>query len=346
MMQTRFTRLVGCELPIQMAGMGGVAIPPLVIAVCRAGGLGMLSGAHSSPETMQRLLDDVRAGTDRPFGVNFLMPYLRETACVDAAAAVARVVEFFYGAPDGQLVERVHRAGALAGWQVGSADEAQAAEGAGCDLIVAQGVEAGGHIRGQIGLLPLLDQVLRSVEVPVIAAGGIGSGRVMATALAGGAAAVRVGTRFVAAEESPAHPLYLEQLVNARAEDTELTEAFNVGWPDAPHRVLRSSLEAARRATDEVIGETSDYFDPRRRDPVRRWQVLTPTVRVTGNVAAMPLWAGESVNFVTHRQPAGDIVRELIEEAEQHLVAHGIPRADTKPDSRVGASESHLSQPH
>ena len=95
-----------------------------------------------------------------------------------------------------------------------------------------------------------------------------------------------------------------------------------------------------------MIGETSDYFDPRRRDPVRRWQVLTPTVRVTGNVAAMPLWAGESVNFVTHRQPAGDIVRELIEEAEQHLVAHGIPRADTKPDSRVGASESHLSQPH
>jgi NAD(P)H-dependent flavin oxidoreductase YrpB (nitropropane dioxygenase family) len=92
---------------------------------------------------MRRLVDDVRAGTDRPFGVSFLMPHLRATGCVDAAAAAARVVEFFYGAPDAQLAEHVHAAGALACWQVGSADEAQAAEQAGCDLIVAQGVEAG-----------------------------------------------------------------------------------------------------------------------------------------------------------------------------------------------------------
>jgi nitronate monooxygenase len=295
MMQTPFTRLVGCQLPIQMAGMGGVAIPPLVVAVCRAGGLGMLAGDGSSPQTMRRLLDDVRAGTDRPFGVSFLMPFLREPACVDAAAGVARVVEFFYGAPDAQLVVRVHAAGALACWQVGSADEAQTAERVGCDLIVAQGVEAGGHIRGQIGLLTLLDQVLRSVEVPVVAAGGIGSGRAMATALAGGAAGVRVGTRFVAALESPAHPLYVEQLVAARAEDTEVTEAFDLGWPDAPHRVLRSAIEAARAAPHEVIGADHDYFDPRRGSPVLRWQILTPTLLTTGNIAAMPLWAGESV---------------------------------------------------
>jgi nitronate monooxygenase len=345
MMQTHFTRLVGCELPIQMAGMGGVAIPRLVVAVCRAGGLGMLAGDGSSPETMQRLLDDVRAGTDRPFGVSFLMPYLRESACVDAAAAVARVVEFFYGAPDAQLVERVHAAGALACWQVGSADEAQTAERVGCDLIVAQGVEAGGHIRGQIGLLTLLDQVLRRVEVPVIAAGGIGSGRAMATALAGGAAAVRVGTRLVAALESPAHPLYVEQLVEARAEDTEVTEGFDLEWPDAPHRVLRSSIEAARGAPDEVIGANHDYFDPRRSSPVFRWQVLTPTVLTTGNIAAMPLWAGESVNFVTSRQSAAEIVRDLVNEAAL-LLAHGFPCADTKPDSRIGAPRSRPSQPH
>ncbi|MBV9596942.1 MAG: nitronate monooxygenase [Chloroflexi bacterium] len=88
----------------------------------------------------------------------------------------------------------------------------------------------------------------------------------MATALAGGAAAVRVGTRFVAALESPAHPLYVEQLVQARAENTEITEAFDLGWPDAPHRVLRSSLGAARGARDEVIGENRDA---RRRRPTR-----------------------------------------------------------------------------
>jgi NAD(P)H-dependent flavin oxidoreductase YrpB (nitropropane dioxygenase family) len=212
-------------------------------------------------------------------------------------------------------VDRVHAAGALACWQVGSADEAQAAERVGCDLVVAQGVEAGGHIRGQIGLLSLLDQVLRRVEVPVIAAGGIGSGRAVATVLAGGAGAARVGTRFVASLESPAHRVYVEQLVEARAEDTEVTEAFNIDWPDAPHRVLRSSIEAARDAPDEVIGADHDYFDPRRGGPVLRWQVLTPTVLTTGNIAAMPLWAGESVSFVTSRQPAADIVRELVNEA-------------------------------
>jgi NAD(P)H-dependent flavin oxidoreductase YrpB (nitropropane dioxygenase family) len=157
--------------------------------------------------------------------------------------------------------------------------------------------------------------MLRRVKVPVIAAGGIGSGRAMATALAGGAAAVRVGTRFVAALESPAHSFYVEQLLHARAEDTEVTEAFDLGWPDAPHRVLRSCLEAAHRDKDEVIGANHDYFDPRRHGPIRRWQVLTPTIHTTGNIAAMPLWAGESVNFVTRRQPAADIVRELVYEA-------------------------------
>jgi len=132
----------------------------------------------------------------------------------------------------------------------------------------------------------------------------------------------------VAALESPAHPLYVEQLVAARAEDTEVTEAFDVGWPDAPHRVLRSSIEAARGDPDEVIGANHDYFDPRRSSPIRRWQVLTPTVHTTGNIAAMPLWAGESVNFVTSREPAAEIVRGLVNEAAL-LLAHGSACADT-----------------
>src|SRR2546426_755377 len=108
--------------------------------------------------------------------------------------------------PDAELVEIAHAGGALVSWQLGSAAEATAAERAGCDLIVAQGTEAGGHVRGKIGLLALLGEVLPSVKVPVVAAGGIGTGRAMAAALAAGASAVRVGTRFVAAEEAGTHP--------------------------------------------------------------------------------------------------------------------------------------------
>src|SRR5205807_1797007 len=128
MLQTKFTELLGCKVPLQQAGMGKIASPALATAVAEAGGLGMVSGIGA------------------------------------------------------------------------------AAERAGCDLIVAQGTEAGGHVRGKIGLLALLGEVLPSVKVPVVAAGGIGTGRAMAAALAAGASAVRVGTRFVASEEAGALP--------------------------------------------------------------------------------------------------------------------------------------------
>src|SRR5204863_9454556 len=124
-------------------------------------------------------------------------------------------------------------------WQVGSVDEARAAVDAGCDFIVAQGVEAGGHVRGQIGLLPLLDRVLDVVGVPVVAAGGIGTARAMAAALAAGASAVRVGTRFVASQEADTHPDYAQALIDAGPGDTVLTTTVAVMCPGAPHRVLR-----------------------------------------------------------------------------------------------------------
>src|SRR5438093_1601120 len=176
MLTTRFTELVGCSVPIQQAGMASIGTPPLAAAVTAAGGLGMLGGARLSAPALVAMLDDVRRRTSGPVGVNFLMPFLDRT-CVELAAVRTQLVEFFYGEPDATLVSLVHAGGALAAWQVGSPQEAVAAATAGCDVIVAQGIEAGGHIRGRIGLLPLLSEVLEVVDVPVLAAGGIGSGR-------------------------------------------------------------------------------------------------------------------------------------------------------------------------
>jgi NAD(P)H-dependent flavin oxidoreductase YrpB (nitropropane dioxygenase family) len=315
MLTTRFTALVGCAIPIQQAGMGGVAMPPLVRAVTAAGGLGMLGAAGLSTSTLTEMLDDLREQTTGPFGVNFLMPFL-DRDCVEVAAARARVVEFFYGEPDKALVDLVHSGGALACWQVGSQREAVAAVEAGCDLIVAQGVEAGGHVRGSLGLLPLLDAVLGSVAVPVIAAGGIGTGRAMAAALAAGADAVRVGTRLVAAEEADAHPAYVRALIAAQPEDTVLTETFSIGWPDAPHRVLRACVTAAAAFEGETVGSQARGGE--------RWSVghfasTSITRDTTGALEAMPHWAGQSVGAVTCVQPAADIVRELAEQAEALL---------------------------
>jgi nitronate monooxygenase len=154
--------------------------------------------------------------------------------------------------------------------------------------------------------LPLLDEVRPVVEVPIVAAGGIGPGRAMAAALTAGADAVRVGTRFLAATESPAHPAYVEALIQSRADETVLTTAYGDGFPDAPHRVLRSALAAG-----EALGEAQSW------DP--QW----PSSDVTEPIEARALYAGQSVGGVRARQPAAAIVDELATEAERLLSRSG-----------------------
>ena len=299
---TRFTDMFHCRYPLQQAGMGGFATPDLAVAVSVAGALGMLSGTIGA-QALSAHLDAVPAGV--PVGVNFLVPFLDPRALEDAATR-SPLVELFWGEPDPAVVATVHEGGARAGWQVGSADEARAARDAGCDLIVAQGVEAGGHVRGTIGLLPLLDEVRASVALPLVAAGGIGTGRAMAAALAAGADAVRVGTRFVAASESTAHPAYVEALIRSGADDTVLTTAFGDGWPDAPHRVLRSAVTAG-----EALGAAQS------------WSPEWPSVASSGAIEAHALYAGQSVGAVRSRRAAAEIVGELVAEAEQALRSSG-----------------------
>ncbi len=308
---SRFTALLGASAPIQLAAMPGVATPALVAAVANAGGVGMLPAPMLSPEALEAAIDDVAERSSGVFGVNFLMPFL-DPACVAVAARKTPLVEFFYGDPRHDLVEEVHGSGALVSWQVGSADEAAAAEQAGCDLVVAQGTEAGGHVRGQTSLLPLLSQVLGAVAIPVVAAGGIATGRDLAAVLACGASAARIGTRFVATNESGAHPAYVEALLAATAADTCLTSAFEALWPDAPHRVLRSAVEAAEQLVDDVVGETRMGGQP---VPIQRFSVICPSRETTGRIDAMALYAGESVSNTNDVRPAADIVKTLLAEA-------------------------------
>jgi nitronate monooxygenase len=295
---TGFTAVFGCRYPLQQAGMGGVASADLAIAVSRAGGFGMLSGT-SGTEALAAQLDALPGGS--AVGVNFLVPFLDRTA-LEEAAHRSPLVEFFWGVPDAELVGIAHAGGARAAWQVGSVEEARAARDVGCDVIVAQGVEAGGHVRGTTGLLALIDEVRTAVEVPIVAAGGIGTGHSMAAALVAGADAVRIGTRFVAATESPAHAAYVDRLIESNADDTVITTAFGEGWRDAPHRVLKSAIAAGR-----ALGEAQS------------WSPEWPTISDVGPVEARALYAGQSVGAVRSRQTAAEIVAELVEEAERAL---------------------------
>ena len=321
MLTTKFTELVGCTVPLQQAGMGGVTTPELAAAVSNAGGLGMLGVPMVPAEMVAELLDATMAQTSGPVGVNFLMPFVDRDA-VAVAAEKARLVEFFYADPDPTLVALAHEGGALACWQVGSADEARAAVDAGCDLVVAQGVEAGGHVRGTVALLPLLDSVLEAVDVPVVAAGGIGTPRAMAAALAAGADGVRVGTLFLATPEADVHPEYVEALLGAGAADTVLTTTFSVMWPDAPHRVLRSCVDAAEAAEGDTVGEMAMGV---MRMPLPRFAVPCPTRTTTGHIGAMALYAGQSVGAVEKVQSAAEVVRELADGAERLLSRSALP---------------------
>jgi NAD(P)H-dependent flavin oxidoreductase YrpB (nitropropane dioxygenase family) len=318
MMKTRFTELLGCDVPIQVSPMSGITTPDLAEAVIGAGGHAMLGVAGVAPSALGALLDEMDRRSLRTYGVNFLVPFLDPDA-LKIASQRARLIDFYLGDPDKSLVDAVHASGALASWQVSSVDEAVAAVEAGCDLITAHGIEAGGRNPAQVGLFPLLAQVLDTVDVPVVAAGGIGTARGVAAALAAGADCVRVGTRFVATRESGAHPRYVEALIAApTASDTLITDAFSVMWPSgpAPHRVLRSALAAAEALEHEVAGEVQAGAE---RVPIPRFAVSPPTRAVDGAIEAMALYAGESVGAVKAVQPAAEIVRELMVGAEALL---------------------------
>jgi len=318
-MSGSFTGLIGCAVPIQLAGMGGVSTARLAAAVTNAGGLGMLGGAGLGAADLERALAEVGDLTTGPCGVNFLMPFLDRDA-VELAARKAAVVEFFYGEPDAELVDVVHAGGAVAGWQVGSSREARAALAAGCDFIVAQGIEAGGHVRGTTPLRTLLAEIAADAPVPVVAAGGIGTPGQVVEALRRGASAVRVGTRLLATRESGAHPRYLSLLVSAGAADTELTECFSVGWPSAPHRVLSSSIVAAHALSAEPAGHVEIGGE---RAPVPRFAAQPPSVATEGKVEAMALYAGTSVGSVERIESAAEVIEELT----QIVPATDVPRA-------------------
>ncbi len=308
-MATRLLDLLRCDLPIQLAPMGSVAATPaLPLAVASAGGHAMYPGLTLPPSALAPVLDALAEQTTA-FGVNFIVPLMNRDS-LELAAERAPYVDFFLADPDPELVALVHDAGAVCGWQVESPEEARAAEAAGCDVVIAKAWESGGRkrIEGPT-LLALLDGVLDGVSLPVIAAGGIATRRGVAAALAAGADGVRVGTRFIAAAESDAHPAWVAAVIRAGANDAVVSTAFNVGLQvPGPHRVLRSSIEAAEAHADEPVGVVRVAGAE---ISVPRFAPQPPTRESTGAIEAMPFYAGQSAGAVTAIQPAGEIVAEL-----------------------------------
>ncbi|UVK37676.1 nitronate monooxygenase [Mesorhizobium sp. AR10] len=326
-MPNAFTTLVGIEIPIVQAPMGGATSPQFAAAVSNAGGLGMLALGWSPPEAVRAEIRATKALTERPFGVNLVLTYPQEERLAICLEESVAVVSFFWGQA-GSLTVAAHRGGATVLHTAGSAEQARISAEDGADAIVAQGWEAGGHVYGRVATMALVPAVVDQVApVPVLAAGGIADGRGLAAAMALGAAGAWIGTRFLASIEAPIHPHYRDRILTAKETDTEYGTVFDVGWPDAPHRSLRNTtIEAWEAAGRPPVGGRPNEGAVVAKSPygdVVAYQSHTPGSGDEGDIDALALWSGQGVSLVRRVQPAAEIVREISDEARAILARLG-----------------------
>ncbi len=320
---TRATELLGCDLPVVLAGMGGVARSELVAAVTAAGGFGFLGMVRESPALIRHETEMLRDLGHTNFGVN-IIPAATERSLLDAqieAIVALRIpaVTLFWDI-DAAVVARFRQAGIIVAYQVGSADEAIAAERAGAHLIIAQGVEAGGHVRATRPLSQVLPEVVRAVRLPVLAAGGLATGGDLVTSLALGADGIVLGTALMATQESFAHDEHKQRLLAARSRDTVLTDIFHINWPPgAPVRVIASDVTTGRRgASDDgdppVIGDEAGR-------PIFLFSTDSPLRSMTGDFGAMALYAGTGVDSIEEVVPVSTRLDAILAEARALLAA-------------------------
>jgi len=311
---------LGINIPIMLAPMGGAVGPELTAAVSNAGGLGLIPLWYLEPEIVRSSIRATSALTDRPFGVNLNLNWPQEerlAVCLDEGV---KIISFFWGNSK-SLTERAHAGGATVLQTISSAAEAKQAADEGADIVVAQGWEAGGHVRGTVATLPLVPAVVDAVSpTPVVAAGGIADGRGLAAVMSLGASGAWIGTRFLLSDECPIHPHYRERLIAATETDTLYTSVYDVGWPDAPHRLLRNStLTNWENAGSPPPGKRPGEGEVIARSPsageIVRYQIYTPGADAEGEIDETAMWAGQDVSLLKRTQPAGEILQEVWREA-------------------------------
>ena len=325
-LSTRFTEAYGLSTPIAQAGMAFVGMTPdLAVAVSNAGALGALGVGLLPAPAMTQIIAAIRAGTPNPFNVNFITGFT-EPAQIDAVcAAGVAVASFHWGHPPRDWTDRLHSAGVRVFEQVGSVDDAKRAVDDGVDVVVAQGIEAGGHNYATLPTFALVPLVVDAVAPAlVLASGGIADGRGLAAALMLGADGAWIGTRLVATDESAAHDGYKSRLVAAGATETVRTSLFGPETPwFNPMRVLRNRvveqwhdhpLDTAERP---VIGHTTLGGTS---VPMPRFSNLVPMRDLTvGDLEEMALLAGQGVGLVDSVKGASSVIAGITEQAVEML---------------------------
>ena len=302
---------LGIKHPIMLAGLGGVSYAELAAAMCNAGGYGVLGMAGTSPEFIESQMARVKELTDKPFGVDLL--------AADPASLEKSVDVIIAGGADSfvaglgvplPIMKRLKDAGVKVMVVGGAVKHAIKAEQAGCDAVILQGGEGGGHT-GLVGTLPLVAQAVEAVNIPVVAAGGIYDGRGLAAALSLGAVGVWMGTRFIASAEAHAAQTYKETVVGAGDTDSTRTRCYSgipmrcrtndyfLDWESRPDDIQAFPMQAIHSVQTDVIGGIGGVTDEARLDS-------------TKSCFAM----GQSAGGVKDILPVKDIVDRIIDEAE------------------------------
>jgi enoyl-[acyl-carrier protein] reductase II len=307
----RITRLLAIEFPILQGGMAWVADADLAAAVSNAGGLGIIAASNMPPELLDAQLQKVRKMTTKPFGLNIMLMSPTADAALDLAEQHrVPVVTTGAGSP-GKVLERLKPLGTTVVPVIASVAQAKRVEKQGADAVVAEGMEAGGHI-GDLTTMVLVPQVADAVAIPVIAAGGIADGRGVAASFALGAEGVQVGTRFICSNESTVHMNYKSAILKARDRSNVIT-GDRTGHPV---RCLRNKLTAEFEELDKHNAALEEYE--------RLGTGKLRSAVVDGDVEWGSVMAGQSSALVNDILPVSEIVRKLFSEAS--VILSGVSR--------------------
>jgi enoyl-[acyl-carrier protein] reductase II len=305
--KTRITELLGIRYPVFQAAMSWASSnAPLVVAVSNAGGMGVIAAGPMRPDDFRRALADIRAGTDKPYGVNIPLNSPRAAELLDIAfEARIPVMMASQGGPKEQM-PRFRAIGTKWLHVVASVEHARKAESAGVDALVVDGAEAGGHPPpSEVTTLVLVRRVVKAVKLPVVASGGVADGAGIAALLALGADAVQLGTRFIATPEASVHDNYKRAVLAADVDGSTLVARGRL-----PIRQLKNAF-SAKYAAAEKAGATQEELEALYKSSSLKQAALD------GDVEWGKVEAGQSAGLVDEILPAAEVVRRLIAELEE-----------------------------
>lgn len=318
-MTTALTKILQIKYPIIQAPIGSATTPELAAAVSNAGGLGSLALSWKDLHLTREFIRQTKKLTDQPFSVNLVLAFDQDERVKICMEENVPIVSFFWG-DSTKYINQLKRHNIIVCQTVGTAAEAVEYEKKGVDFLIAQGWEAGGHVWGTVATSVLIPSIVDMVNIPVVAAGGIANGKGILAALSLGAAGVSMGTRFLLSKEANVEFIYQQLIAAASENDTIYAERlFNIGWDNAPHRVIKNSTvkaweNAGKPANGNRPNENEIIACKPNGTPIVRYSDEGPIAGTSGNLEQLALYAGQTAGLISTVKPASELIAELITE--------------------------------